>query len=726
MTKVSRASVACDHCRSCKLKCINDSTRCHRCTLLDLECSYTLKNSQLKRKNLSTKYYVSKPESDFSGIKVIQKPSDKKPKPRIQKVSVPEPPTSTSPLIILPPKPIILEIVEIYFENQYKSIFPFLHKPSFLSFVRSPEFDPKSYIQDYDTKFFQASYHRSIKYPDPIVILAIFALTARLHPLMPTIYGDFTEHNSPHLFRPKEWTPENLSSIAPDTNDTPHHISRASQASNYFGWHARNYLKNVFDSPTIQRVQALCMLSSHEWGEGNNSRSYLYVGIAARMALVLGLGNESELDNDADCKGIDEYTQFISIESKRRTIWSVYMMDRCNSSGRNRSSCIRLEDIKVRLPCQEKSFLFGNFKQSSLTFQEANEIIHNEQNHDKLAELSCFGFLIILFELWAKIAKWVGETGGKLESLPPHNPDSTYYKLSEELNIFKHSLPSNLHYNRFNLEAHIADGSAADFGYFHCLFSLCRIFLNREYFFCSPDSLPEGWWKACTKELFQTIDNMFEIIKTLRGIDKMVLAPFTGFEVFTTAITCFYLQTFPSNVLVDYNPWKEEDESEKPDVPIIRHREKYQKMGQDALELLSYWKRLWNLGRGWYFTAIKLQGLFNPEIPKEAAAIQDEHIRHTLHDYGSGKVTEVYRPEYTRKKEMNILNLLTNEDDEDDEEKSYKKEDSYQDIHVPNEVGSKQDNKGVVSTFVNSPGLDFMNNFDLSSIFPGWSDAMKI
>lgn len=701
MTKVPRASVACDHCRSCKLKCINENARCQRCTLLDLECSYTLKNSQLKRRNLSAKYLISKPAS---GIKISQK-SPPKQKPRPQ----PQPQLGATPRIVLPPKSIILEILDIYFENQYKSIFPFLHKPSFLSFVRSSDFDPTTYIQDYETKFFQASYHRSIRYPDPIVILAIFALTARLHPLMPVIYGDFSEHNSPHLFSPKEWIPGNLSAVD-DISD----ISRASQASNYFGWHARNYLKNVFDSPTIQRVQSLCMLSSHEWGEGNNYRSYLYVGIAARMALVLGLGNESELDNDEDTQGIDDYTRFISTESKRRTIWSVYMMDRCNSSGRNRSSCIRLEDIKVKLPCQEKTFLFGDFKQPSFTFQQASDIIHHKESHDRIGELSCFGFLIVLFESWAKIAKWVGETGGKLESLPPHDPNSTYYKLSHELDMFRDSLPSNLLYNKFNLEAHIADGSAADFGYFHCLFSLCRIFLNREYFFCCPESLPEGWWKESTRELFQTLDNMFEIVKTLRDIDKMVLAPFTGFEVFTTAVTCFYLQTFPSSVLEDNNPWKLENDGGQ---PVEQYQQKYENLGREALELLSHWKTLWNLGRGWYFTATKLQSLFNLEISKEEVAIQDESIRHTLHDYGSGKVREVYKPEYTRKKEMNILNLLINEERGDRESS---KDDSLMDIELS--VG-KLESKG---TNYNSPGLDFMNTFDVSSIFPGWSDAMKI
>ena len=91
----------------------------------------------------------------------------------------------------------------------------------------------------------------------------------------------------------------------------------ASNASKYFGWHARKLLR--FDEPSIERVQALCILSSHEWGEGNASRSYMYVGIAARMALILGLDDEPKPE-----AGLSDTENFIRMEMKRRNVVSVY------------------------------------------------------------------------------------------------------------------------------------------------------------------------------------------------------------------------------------------------------------------------------------------------------------------------------------------------------------------------------------------------------------------
>ncbi|KAK6460222.1 fungal-specific transcription factor domain-containing protein [Scheffersomyces coipomensis] len=732
-SKSTRASVACNLCRETKLKCLNnnDNTRCQRCTLLDLDCSYTLKKSQLKKRKLS-KHYL--PSNDNS----IPKSQVKAPGLNLKApiLTVSESKDSINSLnennridnvddisnlrnkpyysIILPDRSTILEVAEIYFENQYKGIFPHLHKPSIISFIRSPEFNPKSYIIDYYNDKFDTCYTSSLKYPDPVILLAILALCARLHPDMPKMYGEFSEDKSPQLYIP------NLSNIrnqTPIDNDNNH---AASNASNYFGWHARNILKEVFDSPTIQRVQALTILSSHEWGEGCSSRSYLYVGIAARMVFLLGLGTENGLFSKEDEeKNLDEAAKFICIESKRRTMWAVYMMDRCNSSGRNRHSCVRLDDIQVKLPSTEKDFIFGNYRQNSLTFEEANRYIHDPTKRHLLNDTSCFGFLIILFETWAKIAKWCGETGGKLEKLLPWEKDSPYYILSKELDTFRDSLPVHLQFNHFNLEAHIADGSAADFSYFHGLFFLCRIFLNREYFFCTPFSFPDGWWENETRVLLETLDELTYITRTLKPINMMVIAPFTGFQVFTVAATSLYFNAFPKKFLLQNFPLQKPTANDRLIIEVDNLKTKYKDLADETLGNLKTWRKVWGLGNGWYTTSLKLQKMFATVAKENSSAVQDDDLRHSMHDYGNGKVGEVFKPEYTRdKKDMNISSLLIPEHDKNSP-KPYLK-------HTPTPFTHTLAEDVGVSSEVSSPSLDFINNFDLSNIFPGWGDATKI
>lgn len=476
-----------------------------------------------------------------------------------------------------------------------------------IAFLKSNEFNPETYIKEYNHKYFKANFSNSLKYPDPIILLAILGLCSRLHPILSSIYGRFSETEEPEYFAPD--TPYcktvngNIRDCNTNDNDSNLNVAHevdsldyASNASNYFGWHARSLLKDVFDSPTIQRIQSLTLLSSHEWGEGNTSRSYLYIGIAARMALVLGLGDEKNLFADDDNIGEgDDVSKHISIECKRRTLWSVYMMDRCNSSGRERSPAIRLEEIRIKLPCAEDDFIFGNDSNAQTYVEMISSI--QDKNTQELNKVSFYGFTIVLFEIWSKIAKWVGEIGGKYEIKPPWDLHSTFANLSDELGSFQSALPRHLIYNSFNLEAHISQGSGPNFGYLHGLSFLCRIFLNREYLFCHPDSFTFHWWRNSVKNLMDSVEKLSALIDSLKLRDLMVIAPFTGFELFTAAITGLYFYAFPSNILMKNYPFIANQADSVDPEEVLNMKEKFKIMSLDNIEGLRTWSNVWGLGK---------------------------------------------------------------------------------------------------------------------------------
>lgn len=306
ISRERRTSVACNLCRESRVKCVNtnDGSKCQRCIRLEVPCSYTLRKSQLKSRLIAKNLNHVNSNSNYTPSEI---PLDTQN-------------TDTSyknDSVILPPRSMMLEIVDIFFENQYNGIFPFTHRPSLTAFLKSEEFDPETYINDYFRKYFKAEYENSLKYPDPILLLSILALCSRLHNPISRAYGSFSERESPETFRPVF---ENVKSVGPNSESK---LIPSSNASNYFGWHARNLLKEVFDSPTIQRIQSLTLLSSHEWGEGNNARSYLYIGIASRMALVLGLGNEESLHKVNDKQNMTAL-DYISIERKKNCLVCLY------------------------------------------------------------------------------------------------------------------------------------------------------------------------------------------------------------------------------------------------------------------------------------------------------------------------------------------------------------------------------------------------------------------
>ncbi|CAI5755499.1 unnamed protein product [Candida verbasci] len=596
-TKEKRASIACNTCRESKLRCINncDQSSCQRCSTLNLPCTYTLKTSQLKKRKLTKMF-----------------------KPTITNLEI--------NTVILPDKKLIIEVVEIFFENQYKGIFPLFHKPTFITFLKSDSFNPTTFINTKEGKDFII--------PTPVTLLAILALCSRLHSELPKIYGNFDE------LRPNDFFPHFTQVI---------NLDSAANSSKYFGFHCKRLIGMEFDNPTISNIQALCILSSHEWGEGNATKSYMYSGIAARMAFILGLNKEPKIEIE-----YDNFQNCLRMESKRRAIWSVYMMDRCNASGRKSNSVINLDDIHVNLPCSEKEFLFGNMNKLK-TRDEVAQLI-DDSDIDELNYVSCNGFLITLFETWREISKWVGETGGKLEKLPPWDTNSPYYKFSKTLDNFELNLPNHLKFDQFNIQAHIADNSAADFAYFHGLFFLCKIFLNREYFYSSPTSSPKNWWFEQSNELFELLDKLDSITKILKPMNLMVIAPFTGFQVFTTSATAYYVSAYPSKIL-------------KRQFPNQNLNKKYLKMGDDSLETLKSWSKSWGLGKNWIETLKGLKEVFGK------VSNLDDDLRHKMHDYGNIDQT------------MQIKNLITIDE---------------------------------------GPVLDFMNNLNLSGIFPDWNNAMNI
>lgn len=613
--KQNRSPIACVACRRSKVRCVATQETCQRCQKHRLECTFEVKQSQQLGKILE---------------KITNRVSQTVVATTTQSLLPGTIPTASKVGLIFPKKQHILELVDIFFTNQHQGIFPFLHKPSFLQFLHSHEFNPATYVEDYSTKLFTPNYTANLKYPDPILLMSILALCARLHSEIAKEYGGFLE-DDPESFVPGTKAFDGLTTKC------------ASNASKYFGWYARQYIKDVFDSPTVQRIQAFNLLSSHEWGEGNNSRSFLYVGIAARMALVLGLGNESTIgleDDEGEMKPV-------VIESKRRTIWSVYLMDRCNSSGRERSPAIRIEDIKVQLPCHESDFLFGN-PEPTIQYDNFKSILLHAQNHDEdytnqMKRIPMVGFTIILFEIWAKIAKWVGEVGVKYEKKSPWLKGSSFYQLSYELDSLEALIPQKYRFNDFNLKLHLELKTATHFGYFHGLFFLCRIFLNREYLFCNPQSFPKGWWVNTTILLLKSLEGMSLLVKELQAGEMMVIAPFTGFEVYTGAITALYFYSFPNEILKENFPLEQFGYSN--DLSgIEKWKEKYKELALENVKALEPWKHAWELGRKWHELSLNLRIVFG-KLAESSSEINSDDLRHTMQDYGNGKVKEVYMPQ---------------------------------------------------------------------------------
>jgi len=191
----------------------------------------------------------------------------------------------------------------------------------------------------------------------PVLLLGFLALTARFHERL------VAHHSPPSVNRP----------------------SNPLIASQYYAAAAKARLAgNSGDGlglPDGARIQALCMLALHDWGNCQGVKAWISLGVAVRYAQVLGLQYQVDLDDEPNSRTSALVLQsfaapqeeFVEQETRRRTFWSCYIMDRYMSSGKYRPQMLNVRDVRLQLPSSERSFLFGERVRTAILSEEPDD-----------------------------------------------------------------------------------------------------------------------------------------------------------------------------------------------------------------------------------------------------------------------------------------------------------------------------------------------------------------
>ncbi|ORZ22405.1 fungal-specific transcription factor domain-domain-containing protein [Absidia repens] len=122
------------------------------------------------------------------------------------------------------------------------------------------------------------------------------------------------------------------------------HASRHSplyvHQSGAFYSRARQLIDDFMDIPRMSTVLALLYLAAYDEGT-RSSRSWMYSGMAVRMALDLGLYRANYYSN--------EMSQF-DVELRKRVLWTCYVMDQLYSSLMERPPMLSFNIISLDLP----------------------------------------------------------------------------------------------------------------------------------------------------------------------------------------------------------------------------------------------------------------------------------------------------------------------------------------------------------------------------------------
>ncbi|GJJ76183.1 hypothetical protein EMPS_08542 [Entomortierella parvispora] len=105
---------------------------------------------------------------------------------------------------------------------------------------------------------------------------------------------------------------------------------------------AKHFVKEEYDNSQLATVQALLLIAIQQMGFCESQRAWLCVGVAIRMAQDLGLNKE--------ISGQEQARNRLQSEMKKRTWWSIYVIERLLCAGLNRPLAITQKDCETGYP----------------------------------------------------------------------------------------------------------------------------------------------------------------------------------------------------------------------------------------------------------------------------------------------------------------------------------------------------------------------------------------
>ncbi|KAF4990500.1 hypothetical protein FGRMN_8431 [Fusarium graminum] len=128
-------------------------------------------------------------------------------------------------------------------------------------------------------------------------------------------------------------------SARPELRSDPTDPNTAGEA---FAAQAKTMLHHEYEAPTTSTVQAAALLGLYWASIDNEGLGFMYIGMASRMAMNLGL--------HCDCTGYKNMVSEDDIEARTVTFWGIYVLDKLYCLGMGRPASIQEYNITTTKP----------------------------------------------------------------------------------------------------------------------------------------------------------------------------------------------------------------------------------------------------------------------------------------------------------------------------------------------------------------------------------------
>ena len=304
---------------------------------------------------------------------------------------------------------------------------------------------------------------------------------------------------------------------------------------------ARDIALRRYDEPSITILTVYLILGLHEFGTCQGGRSWMFCGMAMRMAYALQL--HREVDHDPMVRKSDKSSELSPTdrEIRRRTMWACFLMDRFNSSGTERPSIAIEAHIKVQLPVKESHFQMEiSGPTEDLDGRVPNPVAEGlGQVTDARANMGVAAYLIKVIALWGRVVRYLNLGGKDRDPYPLCHPESGFMELKEQVKDFATDLPESLKYSTEALSNFAAEKLGNQFLYLHISYYQTILFLHKFAIPSAPggklpSDLPKDFVSQCAKTAVDAAGKISAFMS--EAITHLVVAPFAGYCAFASSI----------------------------------------------------------------------------------------------------------------------------------------------------------------------------------------------
>ncbi|KAJ5312173.1 hypothetical protein N7508_003003 [Penicillium antarcticum] len=206
---------------------------------------------------------------------------------------------------------------------------------------------------------------------------------------------------------------------------------------------AQRIILEALDSVTIENLMAAVLLHDYAVRLGNFSNAFMLSGITTRMTQALQIN--LEYNTDVLCHEAGSNLLVTARESRRRLMWSCYIMDALVGSGVDQLTLMDERDIKIQLPCNERNFT-QQVPCLTETLNPGNrlKLLPGDQDTNHVsANMGIMAYFIRHIALRKRVLRYIKHLG---DAMVPWSPESEFALLDADCRAWYESLPASLQF----------------------------------------------------------------------------------------------------------------------------------------------------------------------------------------------------------------------------------------------------------------------------------------